>query len=136
MLLKGLENMLEGPKKTGSIKILNNGVDVAIVIAQGEANEVMRASRILAVRGVSVAVLEETCFDPMDVTTLHFYKKRVQFFAGVGVNVVEAIRSYIGSETRIVLLKKNDAAYIVANVEEVIRTQKSQVQLDSKYMKK
>lgn len=124
--------MLKGPEKTGSIQVLNKGVDVAVVAAAEEAGEVMKASRILAVRGISTAVLAESCFHPMDIETLRFYQKQVRFFAGVGEDVADALRSCIGPEVRVISLsRKDDAVHIAAKITEMDRKRERLRQTDS-----
>lgn len=113
--------MLKGPGKTGSIKVLNKGADVAIVAAPGEAGEAMKASRILAVRGISTAVLEESCFHPMDEETLKFYEKQVRFFAAVGADAAKALPEYLGPAMKLTVLDTNDAASITETITKLVR---------------
>jgi transketolase C-terminal domain/subunit len=124
--------MLKGPEKTGSIRVLNKGVDVAVVASADEADEAMKASRILAVRGVSAAVLAESCFHPMDIDTLQFYEKRVRFFAGVGETAAKALRTCVRPETVVVALKKNTASDIAAVITELVRNPEYLRQMDSR----
>ena len=65
--------MLQALSFEGTTKVLNKGVDVALVIEPLDAEQALRAAKICGVCGVSTAVLSVTETDPVDRRTIaHF----------------------------------------------------------------
>lgn len=65
--------MLHSPPFEGTIRIVNKGADVTILADAETSGLAFAASRKLAVCGISTAVLEAACLEPVDTRTLDFY---------------------------------------------------------------
>ena len=66
--------MLQALPFEGTIKVRNKGVDVTLLADKDTAELAFAASRVLVVCGISTAVLEITCWDPIDTRTLSYYE--------------------------------------------------------------
>ena len=63
--------MLEDLPFTGTMRVVNKGVDAALVVRPAYTEAALRAAKRCGVRGVSTAVLEAA--DPPDLRTLEYF---------------------------------------------------------------
>lgn len=113
--------MLESLPFEGTMKVRNKGVDIAIIANTETVSEAFAASRQLVVCGISTAVLEATCLDPIDTRTLEYYEKTTLCLLAMTESVYDAVRLVIAPDTRLVLFAGSSASELVITVREVLR---------------
>lgn len=84
--------MLESLPFEGTIRVRNKGVDVALLADRDTVDMAFAASRKLVVCGVSTAVLEVTCFDPVDTRTLHSYESITPCMIAMTRQIFDTVR--------------------------------------------
>ena len=65
--------MLKDLPFSGTTRVINKGVDAALVIRPEQRDAALTAAKICGVRGVSTAVLEVGCLCPPDQRTLEHF---------------------------------------------------------------
>ena len=113
--------MLESLPFEGTIKVRNKGVDIA-VLADAETVELaFAASRQLVVCGISTAVLEVTCFDPIDIRTLAYYEKTTPCMLAMTKKIAHAVRKALISDTPMDVFEGDTVAQVVKAVRETVK---------------
>lgn len=90
--------MLKSLPFEGTIKVRNKGVDAAILADRDTVDLAFAASRKLVVCGVSTAVLEVTCFSPVDTRTLRYYMETTPCLLAMTQMIYDTVKPYL-SET-------------------------------------
>lgn len=105
--------MLKSLPFEGTIKVRNKGVDISILADSDTAELAFAASRQLVVCGISTAVLEITCFEPIDTRTLKYYEKTTPCLLAMTEKIFDAVQPLIGSNTRMILFDGNSTGELV-----------------------
>lgn len=95
--------MLESLPFEGTIKVKNKGVDAAILADHDCVDMAFSVSRKLVVCGISTAVLEVTCLDPVDTKTLAYYEATTGGLLTMNADILAAVRPHLKPETKLVL---------------------------------
>ncbi len=100
--------------ESAGTKLINNGTDVTIVTNSHRAADVMKASRVLVVRGISTAIIELSATGPLDERMIVNYGEKT----GVLVFLDEEIYKIIKNKIK---LPPGQMTYIKdATIEEII----------------
>lgn len=87
--------MLQSLPFEGTIKVRNKGVDITILADADTVDLAFRASRTLVVCGISTAVIEITCFDPIDTRTLEYYEKTTPCLLAMTSHIADAVTPFL-----------------------------------------
>ena len=94
--------MLDSLPFEGTIKVRNKGVDVAILADSATVEKAFAASRRLVVCGISTAVLEVTCLEPLDTRTLGYYEDTTGgALLAMTREIFEAVRPQVRESTHL-----------------------------------
>lgn len=91
--------MLKSLPFEGTIKVVNKGVDVAVITDGINSHTAMAASRPLVVTGISTAVLEVTELEPFDTRTFQYYVDLINKFVFVNEEMAVAAKPYLNEDT-------------------------------------
>lgn len=91
--------MLQSLPFEGTIKVRNKGVDVTLLADADTVELAFTVSRTLVVCGISTAVLEITCWDPIDTRTLSYYEQTTRGIIAMDEAVWNAVRPYLAAST-------------------------------------
>lgn len=101
--------MLPEVKINGTAKVINKGVDITLLTTEEDVEKAFYFSRILAVKGISAAVLQLTELKPVDTKTLKYYESTSDGFVSFQRAVYNAVFSVLGRNTKLCLLPKPGA---------------------------
>ena len=96
--------MLKSLPFAGTIKVINKGVDVTVLADRSSVDIAFAASRKLVVCGISTAVLNITCFNPIDTKTLAYYEETTPRMIAMNQQIFDAVQPHLRKTTRIALL--------------------------------
>lgn len=113
--------MLESLPFEGTIKVINKGVDIAILADTNNSALAFGASRHLVVCGISTAVLEITCFAPVDARTLAYYEKTTPCMLAMTEEILEAVRSLISPDVKLCLFEGNTQEELIRAVRDALK---------------
>ena len=114
--------MLKSLPFEGTIKVRNKGVDIALLADADTVELAFAASRKLVVCGVSTAVLEVTCLDPVDTQTLSYYEETTPCMLALKPEILQAVRPCLAKGYAIEMLERNTEGALIAAVRNALRT--------------
>lgn len=85
----------------GTVKVINKGVDAALVIGKAEEEAALRAAKICGVRGISTAVLQIPESAPADRETFRYYSGLAGVFVFADKSLYERCRSLLSDDDRV-----------------------------------
>lgn len=91
----------------GTMKVRNKGVDVTILADAETVDLAMTTTRSLVVCGISTAVLEVTCLDPVDERTLEYYEDTTKALLAMNTELYDAVSSVMKDRKKLFLFKGN-----------------------------
>lgn len=113
--------MLHALPFEGTIKVRNKGVDIAILADAETVELAFAASRVLVVCGISTAVLEVTCLDPIDTKTLRYYEQTTPILFAMTAPILDAVRPHVQADTRVALFDGEGQAALLAAVRSAVQ---------------
>ncbi len=102
----------------GTAKVVNKGVDVALMTDHKGSAAAFDASRYLSVKGVSAAVVEMTCLQPPDLKTIRYFEDTTEGLIFPDSRLFQQIKPYLQAQTRAATINETEAIRIVRKVEE------------------
>lgn len=93
--------MLKDLSFSGTTRVANKGVDVALVVRPEHTTEAVKAARRCGVCGISTAVLEVTQLDPPDQRTLEHFCALTGMLVFEDQQLLEAHSTPVGTRTLI-----------------------------------
>ena len=94
--------MLKDLPFTGTTRVANKGVDVALVVLPEHTEDAIKAARVCGVCGISTAVLEVTQLDPPDQRTLEHFCNTTKKLVFANRELLEVHTLLAGTEVAIV----------------------------------
>ena len=104
----------------GTIKVVNKGVDVTLLADADSTELAFAASRALVVCGISTAVLEVTCLDPIDSRTLGYYAQTTPVLIALSQEILEAARPVLHGQAALLLFDGGDRKALIAAVRQAV----------------
>ena len=113
--------MLQSLPFEGTIRVRNKGVDITILADVDTVDLAFRASRTLVVCGISTAVLEITCFDPIDTRTLEYYEKNTPCLLAMTSRIADAVIPCLKHDTRLQRFDGKGETELIQAVRRIVR---------------
>lgn len=113
--------MLESLPFEGTIKVRNKGVDISILADAQTVDTAFAASRQLVVCGISTAVLEVTCLDPIDIRTLAYYEKTTPCMLAMTKELQHAVQHALISDVRIQTFEGDTVSQLVQAARDMVK---------------
>lgn len=101
--------MLKALSFEGTTKVLNKGVDVALVIAPADEKPALYASKVCGVCGVSTAVLCVTQLQPVDKRTLSHFCQTAGRMVFADRALYEAVRHVLDARVHVFIAPEKNA---------------------------
>ena len=76
----------------GKTRVVNKGVDVAVIASSNTVSAAMRASRTLVVKGISTAVIEVMTINSLDKDTFLDFAKKTEAMVFTEQYIYEAVK--------------------------------------------
>lgn len=114
--------MLQSLPFEGTIKVWNKGVDIALLADADTVELAFAASRKLVVCGVSTAVLEVTCLDPVDTQTLSYYEATAPCMLALKPEIQKAVCPYLAKGYAIKMFEGNTEDALITAAYSALRT--------------
>lgn len=116
--------MLPSLSFQGTTKVVNKGVDVTIVANEKTIEAAMKASRSLVVRGMSTAVLEVTCTDPIDERTISHFVQSTGALVFADSFLYESAKRLIKPETFVEVCNISSERELIELVEKIVESKR------------
>ncbi|MCQ2499828.1 MAG: hypothetical protein MJ117_00615 [Lachnospiraceae bacterium] len=100
----------------GTIKVRNKGVDIAILTDSDFVDTALAATRSLVVCGISTAVLEATCLDPIDERTLGYYEETTRVIVATSEKLYDSAAAVMKNTKKLRLFRGSSQKELIATV--------------------
>nr|WP_302650628.1 transketolase C-terminal domain-containing protein [uncultured Agathobaculum sp.] len=111
--------MLESLPYEGTIRVRNKGVDITLLADAATVELAYAASRKLVVCGVSTAVLEVTCFAPIDTRTLQYYAETTPCMLAMTQKLYDAVKPYLPETEMIAIFSGSEENELLQTVRQM-----------------
>jgi transketolase C-terminal domain/subunit len=107
----------------GKTRVVNKGVDVAVIASSNTVAEAMKASRTLVVKGISTAVIEVMTVSPLDEGTFLSFAKKTKAMIFTEQYIYESAAELLHKQQPLIIeiIKEPTVQNIIQTTSEVIK---------------